>query len=715
MRPIEQTKYSHKMSLSRGQRFRVSVASIMALGALASGVAGQLQPWWYLATAASAIGAVAVGVGTYRQMRLDPRTVAVTEGPQDWPPTDGKAWNIPQPVIDFIGRAEDIKVIKKLRSLRRPVGIALHGIGGVGKSQLALKYSASERDNLQIGWIINAAKKDYILEGLSQLGVALHLPRPSDPAEGARETLQELGRRRRWLVIYDDAPNFNELQGLLPNAGDGVTLITSRTSDWGSAIYRHEVKPLDLTAGSQMLATGTGYDDRVNAEEITKMLGGLPLALSQAAAYCRSTGLNFEEYLDRYSKAPVRLLEKDAPHGYGKPVARTWVVSLREARRQSPTAIELLRVLAYVAPVPLSRDVLFVSPEIFLPRRRRATADPLVIDDAIAVLNNLSLATVNEAGISLHALLQLIVMEQVQKQRRRPGLCLRWYMNAPERHYVNAIVKILEIAFPKPRQEGAQTDQWERCASLRPHVELALSHAENVGSDPLAAARLGYWFGYYLNDRGEYETAISINNKTISTRARILGEEHPETLDAMNNLVSSLIRSGELASARDLGEKVLTTRNRVLGHNHPDTLISMNNLGRVSYLLGDIERARTLLERSLTGFKRVRGIDHQNTLGSMTNLALVLTAQGEDQDARKLHELALAGKSRVLGPKDPDTLRSMYNVACIRYAEGDLITAKTMLEECLSSQQELISDRHPDTKRTLQKLSEVKLAIRSKK
>lgn len=358
--------------------------------------------------------------------------------------------------------------------------------------------------------------------------------------------------------------------------------------------------------------------------------------------------------------------------------------------------------------------MLFGSPEIFR-RRRSRTADPLVIDDAIAVLNNLSLATVNEAGVSLHALLQLIVIEQIEKQRHRFGLFLRRYMNPPERHYVGAVVKMLETAFPKPRQEGAQTDQWERCAVLRPHVELALSHAENVGSDPLSAARLGYWFGYYLNDRGEYETAISINKKTIATRARILGEDHPETLDVMNNLVSSLSRSGELVLARDLGEKVLRTRKRVLGDDHPDTLISTNNLGRIFYLLGDIERARALLEQSLAGFKRVRGIDHQNTLGSMANLALVLTAHGEDQDARALHELALAGRSRVLGPKDPDTLRSMYNVACIRYADGDLITAKAMLEECLSSQQELLSDRHPDTERTLQKLSEVEFAIRSGK
>ena len=707
------------MRLSRGQRVRVSVALIMALGALASGVAGQLQPWWYLGTAVSAIGAAAVGVGTYRQMRPEPRTAPVTQEKKDWPPANDKVWNIPQPVIDFVGRAEDIKVMKKRGFLRGPVSMALHGIGGVGKSQLALKYGASEQDNLQVGWIINAAKRDYILEGLSQLGIALHLPRPADPAEGARETLEELGRRRRWLIVYDDAQNHDELQDLLPNAGDGITVITSRSSNWGSVIYRHEVKPLDLAAGSQMLAIGTGYNDQSNAEEITRRLGGLPLALSQAAAYCRSTGLDFEEYLDRYSNAPVRLLERDAPHEYGKPVARTWVVSLREARRQNPAAIELLRVLAYVAPVPLPRDVLFVSPETFRRRLRRITADPLAIDDAIAVLHNLSLVTVNEAGVSLHALLQLIVTEQIKTQgrcsSRRLRRLLRLFMNAPERHYIKAVVSMLETAFPKPRQEGAQTDRWERCASLRPHVELALSHAEHVGSDSLAAARLRYWFGYYLSDRGEYEMAIYNHKKTIAARTRLLGEEHPETLDAMNNLASSLGRSGELALARDIGEKVLNTRTRVLGDDHPDTLISTNNLGRVLYLLGDIRRARSLLEKSLSGFERVRGIEHQNTLGSMANLALVLMAHGEDQDARALHERALAGRARVLGPKDPDTLRSVYHVACIRYADGELTMAKAMLEECLSSQQELLSDRHPDTKRTLQKLSEVELAIRTKK
>ena len=164
-----------------------------------------------------------------------------------------------------------------------------------------------------------------------------------------------------------------------------------------------------------MLAAATGYDDQATAEEITRRLGGLPLALSQAAAYCRNTGLDFEAYLNRYDKAPVRLLGKDAPHEYGKPVARTWAVSLREVRRRNLVAIELLQVLAYFAPVPLPRDVLFSSPEIFRRRLRGTTSDLFAIDDAIATLHSLSLATVNEAGVSLHALLQLIVMDQIDK------------------------------------------------------------------------------------------------------------------------------------------------------------------------------------------------------------------------------------------------------------------------------------------------------------
>ena len=126
-------------------------------------------------------------------------------------------------------------------------------------------------------------------------------------------------------------------------------------------------------------------------------------------------------------------------------------------------------------------------------------------------------------------------------------------MKAPEQHCVNAAVKMLTAAFPKPRQEGAQTDQWERCASLTSaRGGPTLSHAERVASDPLVAARLGYWFAYYLNDRGEYEAAIPIHERTIAARARILGEEHRETLDAMNNLSSCFMRSGELILARDL-------------------------------------------------------------------------------------------------------------------------------------------------------------------
>lgn len=699
------------MTFSRRVRTQIFVALMMALGALASGLAGQLQAWWYLATAVSALAATATGIGTFRQMRIESAFQPIARAPSGPIAIARKLWNIPQSTAGFVGRKDDIKILKSRGSRRGVSIIALHGLGGIGKSQLALKYASNEINNLKIGWMINAAKRDYILEGLSRLGESLLLPRRETLMEDAQQALEELGRRQHWLLIYDDAINQIELQGLLPNSGSGLIIVTSRFSNWSGTVRAHEVEPLDLESSSQLLISGTPYKDRKDAEQIALRLGGLPLALDQAAAYCRNTGVDFAGYLRRYERAAVHLLNKGTPPDYDKPVAGTWTVNLQEVRRRNPAAIELLGALAYIAPAPLPRDVLT---EFFKPSHRRLPKiifEPLAVDDSIAILREMSLVTLSASNIHLHALLQLVMMDQIRQGRI---LKRHWYQfdilrsNVAEQRSVTAAVKMLATAFPKPRQVGGQTDQWERCAVLRPHAEAVLDHAARVAVDPLATATLQYWLAYYLNDRGEYEATQELYENAIAARRRVLGDEHPDTLDAMNNLISCLIRARKLTQARALGEEVLTNRRRILGDDDPETLITTNNLARALYLAGEIEAARILLKKAVSGFLRIRGLDHQNTLAAMTNLALVFSAQGQSDEARDLHEKVLIAKRRSLGPADPDTLRSMYHVACIRHNDGKLAEASSMLEECIALQNAVLGARHRDTIQSIQKLAEWK-------
>ena len=208
-----------------------------------------------------------------------------------------------------------------------------------------------------------------------------------------------------------------------------------------------------------------------------------------------------------------------------------------------------------------------------------------------------------------------------------------------------------------------------------------------------------------LHALGDYAGARARFEQTLIVQRRVLGDEHPETLSSMNNLAVTLRALGDHAGARRLHEQILAVRRRVLGEQHSDTLSSMNNLAATLRALGDHAGARPLQEQTLTVLQQELGDEHPTTLQSMNNLAGTLRALGDHAGARALYEHTLSLRRRVLGDAHPYTLSSMNNLAATLSGLGDYAGARWLQEQALAARRRVLGDEHPETLQSMNNLA----------
>lgn len=683
-----------------------------ALAVLVGGVVGILEDQPLAAVGVSALGAASVGWAIYRQLRTTrgPERVAgtATAGPAAQPGR-AAAWNVPLPVLGFTGRDDDLLAIDGALAGRGQIRmVAIVGLGGMGKTQLALRYAAiqAETGEVSVGWMLNASSRGYVLDGLARLGATLGMPESPDVEVSAARALAEVGRRPGWLLVYDDAKDQETVDGLIPLSGPGRAIITTRHADWRGAVEPLAVDELDDESGANFLQARTRDDDHAAAVDLAHRLGGLPLALEQAAAYCRNGGIRLRDYLRRFEASPNALLGVGHPHDL-QPVTRTWLVNLAAVRNLDRAAVDLLSLLAFVAPVALPRDVISAAMPGTLPRRlRRAVRDESSFDGIVRALTNLSLLVAQPDGLYAHALVQEVMRQRIARSER-------WRPLAWSRHrWIEAQLRTLTAEFPG---EGHTVNSWQRCAVLRPHVEAALFLSAQLGPWSPAAAQMAHLLGHYLRDRGEYAAAHDLFDRAVDATARRYGrrdhrcgyhinclawtlqemnrpaearELYEQLLDGvvgiedgtvtfaaapesddlvrlmyLHNLARSLHAQGELRLSRAINERVFISRSRLLGIDHPDTIMTMNNLGLVMVGEGDLDDARELLDYSLEQRRRTYGDHHPETLDAMDSLAWALRAQGDLNGAGALFGEELAARRRILGDDHPRTLIAMKNLA----------------------------------------------------
>jgi non-specific serine/threonine protein kinase/serine/threonine-protein kinase len=228
---------------------------------------------------------------------------------------------------------------------------------------------------------------------------------------------------------------------------------------------------------------------------------------------------------------------------------------------------------------------------------------------------------------------------------------------------------------------------------------------ERFGNQPLIDARLRWTIGEAYRKLGRYERAELQLEEALEIRKRVLGGDHPDTLDSMQNLAELFRNQGRFEEAESLFQEALETGRRVLGDDNPHTLNSMEGLATVYWHRGRYDEAEPLFLEALETRKRVLGVDHPHTLRTMNNLAILCASQGHYDEAEPLFREALEAKKRVRGDDHPDTLRSMSNLAELLRNRGRFDEAEPLLLETIEIQQRVLGDDHPNTLRAMNNLA----------
>jgi tetratricopeptide (TPR) repeat protein len=590
--------------------------------------------------------------------RLYPGGQATTTGGVRFPGHRPAIFDAPPRNPHFTGRTDLLQALRAhLAETKRGAVVqagAVHGLGGVGKTQLVVEYTHRYAADYDLVWWVSAERPVTIPGRLAQLARRLGLPELESLEEQVGVVFDALSQQDRWLLVYDNAQVPADLAGLRPPAGGGHLLVTSRNPAWGGVAATVGVDVLPRAQAVGFLAARTGSSDQATLERLAGALGDLPLALEQAAAYLEETGAAPAEYLGLLGDRAKELFALGRPATTEQTIATTWRVSLERLRAEAPAAEELLTVWAFLAPDDLPRALLTDHAGLLPDRLAAAVADRLGFQQTLGTLRRYSLATLTPETVGVHRLVQAVVRHALDPDHTRVGAA--------------AAVGLVLAGFP---DQAEDFEAWPMAARLLPHALAATDHAQALGVDPIATAGLLHQAGRYLWSRAEYTQAKALHQRGLSIREGEFGLDHLDTAHSLHSLANVLYAQGDLDDARSLYERALSIRETRVGADHPDTAHTLHNLANALTTQGDLDGARTLQERALAIRETHLGADHPWTATILNDLGVILRGQGDLDGARTLFERALSIHEARLGADHPETVTSRRNLTAVEAALDD--------------------------------------------
>jgi TIR domain-containing protein/tetratricopeptide repeat protein len=589
--------------------------------------------------------------------------------PTDKPGFAGRVpavWRVPLRNPRFTGR--DGMVAELRRRLHAGEGTlvaqALYGLGGVGKTQLAIEYAHRFAADYDLIWWIDADQPVLILDQLAGLAARLDLPTGPTVAGTIDRLLAELRGRDRWLLVFDNAERPQDVADYRPG-GAGHVLITSRAPGWGALGGRLEVDVLTRTETIALLRARIPGMSEELADKLAAELGDLPLAAAQTAGYLEQTALPPADYLRRFREHRETLLARGDVVGYHGRVDTAWALSLERLKCEDPAAVRLLELAAFLAPEPIPSTLFTGHPELLDQPLRGIAADPDALADTVGALVGYSLARRSPDGFQVHRLVQAVIRHRLPPDRQQAT--------------AEQVVALLAAATPGDPDDPANLAAY---AQLAPH---ALATAP-LGDHSPPGRRLVLDTIRHLQAHGNSSgshAARAVAEQLLDRCRSILGPDHPDTLTAASTLIRALVSLGEAAPARALGEDTLQRCHRVLGPDHPTTLTAAGALTRALVSLGEAAPARALGEDTLQRCRRVLGPDHPTTLRAAATLTGALVQLGEAEAARALGEDTLQRCRRVLGPDHPTTLEAAATLTGALVPLGEAEPARALGEDTL--------------------------------
>ncbi|KAB5581159.1 hypothetical protein GE09DRAFT_1168377 [Coniochaeta sp. 2T2.1] len=624
---------------------------------------------------------------------------------------------------DFVGRSGILVQLKdQLRHrLAQATGTSqarrsLYGLGGVGKTQIALAYAywlQQTRPEVSVFWV-HASSAERFRQAYASIAKQCQIPGYDDPKVDLLPLVRrwlEGKDRGRWLMVIDNAddtqvffgrraePATIDTSGLegkvgsyIPDCAHGSVLVTTRNKETGSRLANGkrpiEVGQMDEDESDQLLRAKLD-DEELDRDELlvlSSRLEYLPLALVQAAAFIQENSISVSEYLRLLGQSDQQLVDllsgefetagRDSETS--RAVTETWILSFEQIQRQNAFAGELLSLMSLF-------DRLAI-PSVFLSHYSKQQQDQeprgeMQLTKALGALKAFSFVAEDKGhGFDMHRLVQLVTR--------------KWLVRKGTIHLF-ATQAVLTVSHNYPY---GNYDNRAICGAYLAHVYAVLK-LEGTGSrdEGLAKGALLHRAAGYFDYQGQWRDAEGFLIQATNIRKELLGEEHPSTLTSLGDLALTYSNQGRWKEAESLEVKVGETSKRVLGEEHSDTLISMGNLATTYRNQDRWKEAESLDVQVMEAMKRVLGEEHPDTLTSMGNLASTYRNQGRWKEAESLEVQVMEAMKRVLGEEHPDTLTSMGNLALTYRDQGGWKDAEELGVEVMDARKRVLGEEHPDT------------------
>ncbi|MGB3458436.1 MAG: FxSxx-COOH system tetratricopeptide repeat protein [Halobacteriota archaeon] len=609
-------------------------------------------------------------------------------------------WNISQHRNpNFTGREGIMKALRLALISGEPAAWkqAITGMGGVGKTQLAVEYIYRHKTEYRVIWWVRSEELATMAADYASLAVDLNLPEKdsTDQTEIAKAVKRWLEHNPGWLLIFDNAQDPGEIRNYLPQGGAGHVIITSRNPLWGGVAKLMPARVFDRAESIEFLCKRTGQEDKKAADALADELGDLPLALEQAGAYIETTGISLSEYQELFQSRRKELWEDEShPPDYPDSVATTWSLAMEQVSQESQAAADLLNLCAFLAPDDISLELLCGGVEHLPEPLAATTADKLAMNRAIKALRQYSLIDTSGESLSVHRLVQAVVRDRLSEDDRK-----RW---------TETVVRLLSSAF---RFDSDDVRTWHQCSRLLPHALAAATHAESREVAPDVTSHILNQTGMYSHGRAEFAEAKVLFERALTLAEEAYGPDHPEVATDVNNLGSVLRALGDLKGAKELFARALKIDEEAYGPDHPHVAILVNNLGSVLQDLGDLKGAKELFARALKIDEEAYGPDHPQVARDVNNLGGVLRALGDLKGAKELFERALKIDEEAYGPDHPHVARDVNNLGGVLQDLGDLKGAKELFERALEIDEEAYGPDHPQVARDVNNIGSVLRAL----
>ena len=608
---------------------------------------------------------------------------------------------------NFLGRQSTIDKITKKFETQRVVPLA--GLGGIGKSQIAIEYSYIFKENnpdAHVFWVYagNAARFEHDYQTIARkLAVAGWDDEKVDTLELVHEWLND-DQNGKYLLILDNADDasmffrmkpdgrefsnereFNTssnktLARYLPTHGLGRILITTRDKRVGERLSSRErsieVGFMSQSESVELLRSKIVEDDWDESDgmRLVKELAHLPLAITQAAAFISENCITVSEYLDTLSSGKDDLEELLSEHledtrrdlDTENSVIRTWKLSFDQISRTMPRAAEMLSLLAVLDLQGASTTLL-----------RRDKESLTSFRTALGALQAFSLVNAGRGRDALCKMHRLVALS-TQKWLEISGTIDYWRSQG---------LMLLQERFPA--NAWATPHEWTTIDSLVPHTQTVLSFPLTLQDDLLRSASLLGAVALYDLIRGKYDEAYRKTRRSLDIREAQLGANDPLSLESANMLGESLLhrgRPGDLQAAKDTLTKTVKGREQILGGLHSDTLESLSDLTITLLALDQLDTAMETALRALKGREDVLGPDDRDTIVSRNIYAMTLQRKGQLEEARQVTEAVLKSREQLLRPEHPDTLITLNNLARLCIEQSEYGVAKEMLERALAGE-----------------------------